>query len=178
MMGRQRMEERELTGKRTLVLMRHAKSAYPGGVRDHDRPLADRGRREAALAGDWLRAEVAPVDEVLTSTSVRTQQTIAALLIDAPIRLAASIYEAAPQDILAQIRLTASTVTTLLVVGHGPGMPGLAMELAGPTSEPAALAGLQTRFPTSAIAVLETDIDWAQTDLGDGRLIAFHIPRP
>ena len=32
---------------RTLVLMRHGKSGYPPGVADHDRPLADRGRREA-----------------------------------------------------------------------------------------------------------------------------------
>jgi phosphohistidine phosphatase len=157
--------------------MRHAKSAYPGGVRDHDRPLADRGRSEAVLAGEWLRAEVAPVDEVLTSTSARTQQTIAALLIDAPIRLAATIYDAAPQDILAEIRLTAPTVTTLLVVGHGPGMPGLAMELAGPTSDPAAFDALQTRFPTSAFAVFETEVDWDKTDLGDCRLVAFHIPR-
>ncbi|HUB57091.1 MAG TPA: histidine phosphatase family protein, partial [Mycobacterium sp.] len=36
---------------RTLVLLRHAKSAYPNGVPDHDRPLAPRGRREAGLAG-------------------------------------------------------------------------------------------------------------------------------
>jgi phosphohistidine phosphatase len=167
-----------VTATRTLVLMRHAKSAYPGGVRDHDRPLADRGRSEAALAGEWLRAEVAPVDEVLTSTSVRTQQTVAALLVDAPIRLAATIYEAAFQDILAQIRLTAPTVTTLLVVGHGPGMPGLAMELASPTSDADALEAVQSRFPTSAIAVLETDVAWDEMDLGDCRLVAFHIPRP
>ena len=166
-----------MTRKRTLILMRHAKSGYPGGVRDHDRPLADRGRSEAHLAGEWLRAEVAPVDEVLTSTSVRTQQTIAALLIDAPVRLAATIYDAAPADILAQIRLTASTVTTLLVVGHGPGIPGLAMELAGPTSDPAASDALHARFPTSAMAVLESEVDWEQTDFGDCRLVAFQIPR-
>ena len=41
---------------RTLLLLRHAKSDYPAAVADHDRPLAPRGDREAALAGDWLRA--------------------------------------------------------------------------------------------------------------------------
>ena len=39
---------------RTLLLLRHSKSDYPQGVADHERPLAPRGEREAALAGDWL----------------------------------------------------------------------------------------------------------------------------
>jgi hypothetical protein len=39
------------TAYRTLLLLRHAKSDYPQGVVDHDRPLAPRGEREAGLAG-------------------------------------------------------------------------------------------------------------------------------
>ena len=35
----------------TLVLLRHAKSAYPDDVADHDRPLNARGRRDAPAAG-------------------------------------------------------------------------------------------------------------------------------
>ena len=54
---------------RTLLLLRHAKSDYPAGVADHDRPLAPRGMREAALAGDWLRAHAPAVDAVLCSTA-------------------------------------------------------------------------------------------------------------
>src|SRR6201993_5368928 len=41
--------------ERTLLLMRHAKSGYPAGVVDRERPLAPRGIREAGLAGKWLR---------------------------------------------------------------------------------------------------------------------------
>ena len=52
---------------RTLLLLRHAKSDYPAGVADHDRPLAPRGVREAGLAGDWLRAHAPAVDAVLCS---------------------------------------------------------------------------------------------------------------
>ena len=55
--------------QRTLVLLRHAKSAYPDGVADHDRPLAPRGKREAGLAGDWLRANLPTIDAVLCSTA-------------------------------------------------------------------------------------------------------------
>ena len=38
----------------TLALLRHAKSAYPAGVADHDRPLNARGRRDAPVAGRLL----------------------------------------------------------------------------------------------------------------------------
>ena len=54
-----------VNGQRTLLLMRHAKSDYPAGVIDHDRPLARRGIREAGLAGGWLRAHMPPIDGVL-----------------------------------------------------------------------------------------------------------------
>ena len=38
---------------RRLVLLRHAKSAWPSGVPDHDRPLAGKGRRNAQATGGW-----------------------------------------------------------------------------------------------------------------------------
>ena len=72
---------------RTLLLLRHAKSDYPAGVADHERPLAPRGKREAALAGDWLRANVPAVDAVLCSTATRTRETLARTRIDAPVTL-------------------------------------------------------------------------------------------
>ena len=163
---------------RTLILLRHAKSGYPAGVRDHDRPLAERGRREAVLAGDWLRANCPPIDEVLCSTATRTRQTVAAAGITAPIRLAEQIYEAGVEDILGQVRESAESVTTLLVVGHGPGLPGLALELADPDSDPDVLAELRSRYPTAAVAVLTTDRPFAELEYGAAELIAFHIPGP
>ena len=39
---------------RTLILLRHGKSGYPGGTRDFDRPLADRGELEASMAGQLV----------------------------------------------------------------------------------------------------------------------------
>jgi len=51
--------------RRRLIALRHAKSDWSGGVADHDRPLAGRGRREAALAGRWLRENAADIDLVV-----------------------------------------------------------------------------------------------------------------
>lgn len=166
-----------MTPTRTLVLLRHAKSGYPGGVRDHDRPLADRGRHEGALAGEWLRRHVPPIDQVLCSTAARTLETVSVAGVLAPMRRSSAIYEATPDEILGEVALTDPSIRTLLVVGHGPGLPGLALELAGPASDQAALTQLSRRFPTSAIAVLEIAGEWAELAGQDGRLTGVHIPR-
>lgn len=162
---------------RTLILMRHAKSAYPGGVLDHDRPLAERGRREAALAGRWLSTRYPSIDEVLCSTAVRASETLAATGLPAPVKRSTAIYDATSDEVLDQVRATADAVVTLLVVGHAPAMPELASELAGEGSDDVARDGLRSRFPTAAIAVLESDVPWSALDLSGARLAAFHIPR-
>src|SRR3546814_10284260 len=60
------------------------RSSYPEGIRDHERPLAERGLREARLGGEWIRENVPPVDAVLCSTSRRTVETLASTGIEAP----------------------------------------------------------------------------------------------
>ncbi|MBU3061360.1 histidine phosphatase family protein [Nocardia sp. NEAU-G5] len=161
---------------RTLILMRHGKSDYPERVIDHERPLAPRGRREAGLAGEWLRATQPPIDAVRCSTSVRTRQTLAATGITAPVEFESSIYDATPDALLELIQLTDDEVGTLLLIGHAPGMPQTAWELAADRTGTAATE-LSRKFPTSALAVLTFDLPWARVDTGTGELVTFHVPR-
>jgi phosphohistidine phosphatase len=164
------------TPTRTLILLRHGKADYPGGTRDLDRPLADRGEIDAAAAGRWLRAHQPPVDAVLCSSSLRTRETLAATGIDAAVRYADEVYEATPGEVLAEIRRTPAEVRTLLVVGHSPGMPGLASRLTGRTTDPEAAQQLSSHFPTSGLAVLTVD-SWESLGPGDATLVAFHVAR-
>lgn len=156
-----------------LILLRHGKSGYPDGVRDHERPLAERGRREAALAGRWIADAGYTVDAVLCSTATRTRQTLERTGIDAPVTYVDDIYGGHPDHILEAIRLHApAEATTLLVVGHEPGMPATALTL-----DP---DGHIDRFPTSAYAVVETETSWDQ--LGSApdptaRLVQVAVPR-
>ncbi|WP_225732410.1 MULTISPECIES: histidine phosphatase family protein [unclassified Nocardia] len=161
---------------RTLILMRHGKSAYPDGVADHERPLAPRGEREAGLAGQWLRSTQPAIDAVRCSTATRTRQTLAATGIDAPVVYEAGIYEASPRTLIELIQLSDDDVHTLLLIGHAPGMPWTAWELAS-NRDSAQATELSRKFPTSALAVLEFDRPWADIDPGTGELVRFHIPR-
>ncbi|MBM9467947.1 SixA phosphatase family protein [Nakamurella leprariae] len=165
------------SGTHTLVLLRHAKSGCPPGVADHDRPLAERGRREAPLAGRWLADRLPPVDGIFCSTAVRTRQTLEATGLVAPTVYTDDIYEAAPETLLELVNSADETLRTLLLVGHAPGLPALADRLAGPDSAPDALDALHTKFPTSAIAVLTVPGRWADLAPGGGTLTALHVAR-
>ncbi|MBY0442757.1 MAG: histidine phosphatase family protein [Mycobacteriaceae bacterium] len=167
---------------RTLLLMRHAKSAYPSGpagpITDHDRPLAPRGVREAALAGEWLRATQPPIDGVLCSTATRTRQTLALTNLDAPVRYADRLYAATPGEVMNEIATVADDVNTLLLVGHEPTTSALALLLASIRgTNTAAKQGISLKFPTSAIAVLKVAGNWAALEPGRHALVDFHVPR-
>ncbi|MGW3729375.1 SixA phosphatase family protein, partial [Streptomyces sp. NPDC000851] len=60
---------------RRLVVLRHAKSAWPLDVADHERPLAPRGRRDAPAAGRALAEADCLPDLALCSTAARARQT-------------------------------------------------------------------------------------------------------
>lgn len=163
---------------RTLILLRHAKSDYPPRAADHSRPLAPRGIREAALAGDWLRANVPAIDEVLCSTATRTRETLERTGIQSPTRFRDELYDAAPGSVIAVINDVDDAIRTLLVIGHEPAMSSVALGLAGAPGTDAAVAQqISEKFPTSSIAVLHVSGSWAAVELGSARLVEFHVPR-
>jgi phosphohistidine phosphatase len=162
---------------RSLILLRHAKSAYPDGVADHDRPLAPRGLREAGLAGDWLRANLPAIDEVLCSTAIRARQTVARAGVDAPVRYVERLYSASPATVIDEINTVADDIATLLVVGHEPVISAVALDLAGAEgTETDAAESISAKFPTSGIAVLHVQGRWQDLDPGGAALVEFHVP--
>jgi phosphohistidine phosphatase len=162
---------------RTLILLRHGKSGYPTDVADHDRPLAPRGERQAALAGAWISQHLPPVDLILCSTAERTRQTLERTGIVAPTSYLEVIYGAEPDELLAALRDLDDRPRTVLVVGHAPGLPYLAMDLAGSGSDLAAVDRLRTGFPTSAVAVLSITGTWSEVEHGRGALLDVVVPR-
>ncbi len=159
------------------MLLRHAKSDYPDGVPDHERPLAARGIREAGLAGDWLREHVPAIDAVLCSTATRTRQTLARTGINAPADFVDRLYGASAGEMIAAVNGVDDAVGTLLVVGHEPTVSDVALGLAGPASDRHAVEHIAAKFPTSGIAVLKVTGPWAGLELRGAELVTFHIPR-
>lgn len=165
---------------RRLILLRHAKSDRPSGVRDLDRPLNPRGRRAAPAVGGRIAEEGLRPDLALVSPSLRTRETWAAVkdLLGAPREeTVPEIYEADAEDILKAIRSAPDEAGTLMVVGHNPGIGDLAAMLAGEGPEGLRVL-LATQFPTAAFAVIAFEApSWAAIAPGRGRLEHFVRPR-
>jgi phosphohistidine phosphatase len=169
--------------ERRLVLLRHAKSAYPHGVPDRERPLAGRGRRNALACGRWLRNQGLKAQLVLCSDAVRAAQTweiiSGALSVRPPVRKVPGIYDATgPDDLLAIVAGAPARVRTLLVVGHEPVMSGTVLRLAGAKSDLDALRQVAAKYRTNGVAVLRFGATgWGDLVPGRGVLESFTVPR-
>jgi phosphohistidine phosphatase len=171
------------SGPNRLILLRHAKSAWPDDVPDHDRPLAPRGRRDAPAAGRWLRKSGYVPDRVLCSTARRARETwqLAEEKLGANPEtvLEERVYGASISGLLDLAHQTPADVHTLIIVGHDPAMRGLTLELADDQPgdpEADAIARVQAKYPTAAIAVLAFSGGWAELSPGHARLAEFVAP--
>jgi phosphohistidine phosphatase len=167
---------------RRLMLLRHAKSDWSmPGQRDHDRPLAPRGRKAAPLIGRYMAEQAMIPDHAIVSTATRTRETWRLLAEMFPTTPPADfedrIYEASPRDILATIAQAPASAQSLLVVGHNPGFHETANLLVD-SGDKGMRQSLSEKFPTAALAVIDFDIDdWAAIRPGGGRLKRFVTPR-
>lgn len=154
----------------TLFLLRHAKteSHHPQG--DRFRELTERGRTDARTVGEQLRER--GITLVLSSSSMRTRQTVEELGLDARVEYMDALYNCDVETMLQRIGEVDDDVTGLLVVGHSPTIPTLAAEL---TWAPGKADDIACNFPTAAWAELTFDGDWA--DLREASLRAVHRPR-
>jgi phosphohistidine phosphatase len=167
---------------RRLLLLRHAKSAWPD-VPDSERPLNDRGRRDAPAMGRWLLSSGYVPDLVLCSTASRTRETwdllAPALEAGPPVRFEQRIYEASALSLLHLLRESGNGYRTVMLIGHNPGIAELAIGVAqmadGPEGEP--LERAREKFPTAAVAVLDFQGEWADLTPGEVHMTDFAVPR-
>ena len=157
---------------RELILLRHAHAdAVMTGQSDAERPLSEEGRKEAAAAARWLKAQGLVPDRMLVSPARRTRETAAAVLAELGAvdqREEAAIYEASPGE-LAALADQNREVRRLLLVGHNPGLEQLAALMHSGQS------GDYRGMPPGAIAVLRLPAD-AAVEPGVASLVAFWWP--
>ncbi len=166
---------------RRLFLLRHGKSAWPADVADHDRPLAERGRKAAPLIGAYMVREKLFPDLVLVSTARRAQETWKLLAKELPRSTAKrdvpDLYEAPAARIAGILRKIEPTVQTVMLVGHNPGFQDLANGLIG-SGDAQARARLKEKFVTAGLAIIDFEADrWEDITPESGRLERFVTPR-
>jgi phosphohistidine phosphatase len=141
-----------------LLLVRHAKAAKgDAGVHDRDRPLDDRGRRDAPRMGKRLAQHEARPDLILSSPALRALET-AQLIAEAlggkaaDIQVDERLYASTPATLLDIIQSLDDTLKRVMLVGHNPEMSELAHRFFGEIDE----------MPTCSVAEFEfASTTWA-----------------
>jgi phosphohistidine phosphatase len=161
---------------RRLILLRHAKSSWDdSSLPDFDRPLAERGERDAPFMAKRLAAR-APLPTLLVSSpalrALRTAELAAPSLgiAAADIRTHADLYLASPRALLAIVAALPQQHTCVLLVAHNPGLTELANEL---------LPALELdNLPTAGAVAIDTDADdWPAFARAERRLGFYDFPK-
>jgi len=145
-----------------LLILRHAKSSWAdSSISDWQRPLNERGLRDAPRAGEWLRDQSLIPDVIITSDAVRARATAAAVAKAAgyakEIVIESSLYHATSEAVLGVLNGIEEHAATVLIVGHNPGLEDFVQQLAGEHHD----------LPTAALVHIKVAIDrWSDLDSG------------
>jgi phosphohistidine phosphatase len=158
---------------KTLLLLRHAKSDWDDpSLGDFDRPLADRGERDAPEIGKALRKRSPLPDLVIGSPAARAKATAKAVVKAAKIKLEIqyeeAIYGASSAELVNLIRRLPDNSSCAMLVGHNPGFEDLLGRL----------SGSHERMPTAALACLEFQAtNWSEVGENEGKLVWLLTPK-
>ncbi|MGF1649097.1 MAG: histidine phosphatase family protein [Hyphomicrobiaceae bacterium] len=167
---------------RRLILFRHAKSAWDeAGLEDFDRGLAARGIEAAPRMAEWIAATGYIPDLVLCSSAQRTRATFD--LARRPLGLGSEhvcyldeLYHATPATLLATVRAASDPVSTLMIIGHNPGLQDFAIMMIG-SGDAELIRALSIKLPTAAVVVLTFDGGWDGLAPRSCALEAYMTPR-
>lgn len=154
----------------SLALVRHAKSDWGDpGLDDHDRPLNDRGRRDAPRMARQLAESGFRPGLILSSTALRARTTAEAFAAELAVAVALEpeLYGAPARTLLAAA--AATRAPSVMVVAHDPGMSVLAAHLSDD--------GIG-HMPTCAVATFTWNVgDWDVATALDPDDWTFDTPR-
>jgi phosphohistidine phosphatase len=167
---------------RRLILFRHAKTEpSEPGLEDRARVLVERGRRDAAKIGAYMKSHALVPDRVVISPAARTQETwkiTATAFRPAPGAASADqLYDATPHAIFAVIKDAPTAAHTLMVVGHNPGLHEVALMLIA-SGDIDARERLREKLPTAGLVIIDFAFDdWSKLHPQSGRLERFVSPK-
>lgn len=112
---------------KTLLLMRHGKSSWKDeSLKDHERPLKKRGRKDSKRISKAILGNALVPDLILSSTAVRARETVDVIVdtLDYKGRVVFSddLYMGEPQDFLDILRALDKDYNTVMIVAHNPGL--------------------------------------------------------
>lgn len=156
----------------TLYITRHAKSSWASpGLDDFDRPLNERGLRDAPLMARQFAERKEPVPLLVSSTANRalsTARAFAKALGGVPIKEQPSIYHASLEQLMEAVGHLPADARSVMLFGHNPGLSELVEHL---TDE-----NLGTIAPCTTVRIDLHAGSWKEVAAGTGRVAWWQAP--
>lgn len=163
---------------KTIMLLRHAKSSWDdSSLKDFDRPLAKRGRKDAPRMGRFVKEIEARPGLIISSPAKRAEQTVQLFSKSADIDLSMitwseDLYYGGARDYLSTIQKAPEGVDDIMLVGHNPLLEETVSLLCNDGG------GYAVRMPTAALVCIEHPaIEWTQVKAGTARIKWMMIPK-
>jgi len=154
-----------------LILMRHAEAGWHINMDDHERPLSASGIRDAKKIGSWLKEKAYIPDEVISSTSLRTRETLSYLFLDCPQIFERSLYLADADQMKSTLQTLLSE--TVILLAHNPGITELAYDLMNHEEKHENFMD----FPAASTVVIDFKADrWSEVKSDSGIFVDFVMP--
>jgi phosphohistidine phosphatase len=157
-----------------LYVVRHAKSDWSHeGLSDFDRPLNERGMRNAPFMADQFAEAGHTVDFLLTSPANRAITTAGYFkrrlgLSESQWDTNRKIYEASTERLLEILQHLDDRYDRVMLVGHNPGLSSLVQ----------VLTGSWVVMSTCSIAEIEIPYDsWSMLSADTCNLLSFDFPK-
>jgi len=161
---------------KTIILVRHAKSSWKdSSLKDFDRPLNKRGKRDAPLMGEKLKERNILPDLILSSPAKRARKTASAIaeVIGYPekkIRLEDKMYHSGARALLEIVRGQDDGDGTIMLFGHNPDFSDLADMLLNERSG--------YTIPTTGVLCIRLPVGkWRNIEEGTGETVFFDYPK-
>lgn len=153
-----------MPSQKTFFIMRHAKSSWDdSSLKDFDRPLNKRGRRDAPAMGKTLENLGHTPELIISSPALRAKQTVLYFpeifgLAEGAIQWNEDLYYQGYEAYLESIWNAPGRVSTLLVAGHNPSVEEIVAHLSGKSLD----------ITTANIACFESDAEsWSRVEAGN-----------
>jgi phosphohistidine phosphatase len=169
-----------------LTVIRHAKSDWSTGVSDHERPLNERGLRNAPVVARFLGRTYLGMNEtpallprperLVTSTAMRARTTARIMQEELGYNPGivveeSRVYLAEAKTLLAMVREFDDAWSHVMLFGHNDGLSDFVRKLLQRDH-------LGKSMPTCAAALLEIPWpSWAAVDWNEARLVGYVTPR-
>ena len=161
-------------GLRELLIIRHAKSDWSDEtLEDIDRPLSDKGKKQACKMGHWLAEHDLIPQCILVSPARRAQQTLTRLTrhwdATPEIETIDALYTADLDTLIHIINQVPDAIRRVAVLGHNPGLETLLAWLTGDESN--------AHLSTCAIAEVLVPGDWQHLQQAKSRQVIRATPK-